>query len=182
MKIVAIRRASPDMPTFDLNVEGSHTYTLANGVVVHNSSKSCSTTNGIYPIRALSLVKTDGETSSRWVAPEATKLADKYEIAWDISNEDHIKTYGIFNYWLDQTISADLYADRSVNKEVKMLDLIKEVALMVKYGVPTRYYYNSKTESDSAVAFTKTNLAAKQAEEDDGFEEGDSCGSGGCTL
>lgn len=137
------------------------------------SSISCSTTNGPYMIRELSLVKTSGSESNRWVAPEATKLAKYYERAWDVSNEHHINMYAIFNYWLDQTISADLYYDRSKDKNVSMSQLFKEVIQMAKYGVPTRYYCNSKIENEAAVSFL-----GHSAEE----EVDSGCGSGGCTL
>lgn len=141
------------------------------------SSISCSTTNGPYPIRNLTLVKTSGSESNRWVAPEATKLSKYYEIAWEISNEHHINMYAILNYWLDQTISADLYYDRTKNKNVSMSQLFKEVAQMAKYGVPTRYYCNSKIEDQEAVDF----LSAKEEVKPLLLEE-DSCSSGGCAL
>lgn len=142
------------------------------------SSISCSTTNGPYMIRELSLVKTSGSESNRWVAPEATKLAKYYETAWSVSNEHHINTYAILNYWLDQTVSADLYYDRSKNKNVSMAQLFKEVAQMAKYGVPTRYYCNSKIENQESVSFLETKEEIDTTSEN--FD--DNCGSGGCTL
>lgn len=85
--------------------------------------------------------------------------------------------YAILNYWLDQTISADLYYDRTKNKNVSMSQLFKEVAQMAKYGVPTRYYCNSKIEDQEAVDF----LSAKEEVKPLLLEE-DSCSSGGCAL
>lgn len=143
------------------------------------SSISCSTTNGPYMIRELSLVKTSGSESNRWVAPEATKLAKYYERAWDVSNEHHINMYAIFNYWLDQTISADLYYDRSKDKNVSMAQLFKEVVQMAKYGVPTRYYCNSKIENEAAVSFLGHSV---EEEVLDTSDDDSGCGSGGCTL
>ena len=169
MRVTNIEFFDVETLTMDIEVDKVHNYTLANGCVVHNSSVACSTTNGPYPIRSLSITKTSGNTTAKWVAPEATKYRDRYDIAWEMSNEDHIKVYSILQAFLDQSISADFYVDRRGNKEISMAQMFKEVALMAKYGQITRYYYNSIIENDATVDFTKVT-----------HEE--SCGSGGCTL
>lgn len=145
-----------------------------------SSSISCSLTNSIYPARSLSLTKTSGDTSNKWVAPEATRLAKKYELAFDIDNEHHINNYALWQIFIDQGISADFFLDRSKVVDVSMAKLFKEIAQCAKLGVKTNYYYNTKTDKQDAVDFVN---ATQASVEDDGVDDSEGgCGSGGCTL
>ena len=148
-----------------------------------SSSVITETTNAIYPTRDLTVVKTSGSTSTRWVAPNATKLKDKYEIVWKIPNKDIIEMYAIFQKFLDQGISCDLWVDRSTVGNVKMSTMMQEVFWMGKYGVKGRYYYNSKTEADldlnAAIAADVTK--AKQENPSTDKDESEA-GCEGCTL
>jgi ribonucleoside-diphosphate reductase alpha chain len=110
-----------------------------------SSTIGAGTTNGVYPIRDYDLIKTNETLVINYVAPDSTKLKDKYELAWDIDSQDLIKCYAIMQKWTDQCISIDLYrklqgADRVGTKE--MIDIYLS---LVKYGLKSRYYQNSLT-------------------------------------
>lgn len=139
------------------------------------SSISSETTTAIYPIRDFTLVKTNGNNAVRWVAPDATKLRDKYEIVWKVPNKDIIEMYAIFQKFIDQGISGDLFIDRSQGNNVSMKELIQECMWLCKYGVKGRYYYNSKVEREIDLG-SKDTYGSKEPEEDCG------CSSGACTL
>lgn len=130
-----------------------------------SSSIASGTTNGVYPIREKSIVKTSGNTVTYWVAPESEELARDYDIAWNLSTEDMIKCYAVMQKWVDQTISADIWEDLSNETKVSANSMLRAFLLMVKYGVATRYYTNTKTGKEK---------------EEVNAEIG--CGSGGCTL
>lgn len=180
VKVSYIEYLDNAVPTLDIEVANVHNYILENGCVVHNSSISCSLTNSIYPARSLSLTKTSGDTSNKWVAPEATRLAKKYELAFDIDNEHHINNYALWQIFIDQGISADFFLDRSKVVDVSMAKLFKEIAQCAKLGVKTNYYYNTKTDKQDAVDFVN---ATQASVEDDGVDDSEGgCGSGGCTL
>ena len=148
-----------------------------------SSSIACSLTNSIYPIRSLTLTKTSGDTTNKWVAPEATRLAKKYEIAWDIPNSDHIDVYALFQIFMDQTISSDLYSDRTKEVNISMAQMFKELAYMAKMGVKTLYYHNSLTDSEESTDFVNSPNEISEDVIDDIIEDDEEgCGSGGCTL
>lgn len=147
-----------------------------------SSSIACSLTNSIYPIRSLTLTKTSGDTTNKWVAPEATRLAKKYEIAWDIPNFDHIDVYALFQIFMDQTISSDLYSDRTKEVNISMAQMFKNLAYAAKLGVKTLYYHNSLTDTAESTDFVNCSDKIPEDVIDDIIDDEEGCGSGGCTL
>jgi len=124
------------------------------------SSKASGTTNGLYPIRDYTLIKTDDSSVSYWAAPEGERLRKWYELAWDIPTKDMIDCYAIFQKWCDQSISADLYRKVVGDTTVDSSTLLTEYLYMTKVGLKSRYYQVSKTS--------------------DGQDSG--CAGGACTL
>ena len=156
--------------------------TLMAHMPAESSSIACSLTNSIYPIRELSLTKTAGDSSNKWIAPEATKLAKWYEIAWNMSNEHHINNYALWQIFNDQSISADLYADRTKTVNIPMSQLFKEVAYSAKVGLKSHYYYNTLTDSKESTEFLETRVEDNTEAELEDFDDSEGCDSGGCTL
>lgn len=115
-----------------------------NFMPAETSSKASGSTNSVYPIRELTLKKTDDSSSTYWAAPEGERLKDKYEMAWDIPVQRMIDIYSIIQKWCDQSISADLYKRVGLDK-IKSDEIITDYLYMVKMGMKTRYYYNSMT-------------------------------------
>lgn len=109
-----------------------------------SSSKPAGVPNGLYPIRELSIKKSDETNLIDWVARDGDILEEYYQSAWDISTEDLIKVYAVIQKFTDQGISADLYEDRSKNIEVEDTKMIKDYLDMVRYGMKSRYYQNSR--------------------------------------
>ena len=129
-----------------------------------SSSKSAGVPNSIYPIRELGLKKSDNTNILDWVATDSDILADKYQLAWDVETLDLIYHYAVGQKWTDQGISADIYANRSVNPVIYSDDLVKQHLAITKYGMKGRYYQNSLT-SDAKVALADQEaIALPQAE------------------
>ena len=156
--------------------------TLMAHMPAESSSIACSLTNSIYPIRELSLTKTAGDSSNKWIAPEATKLAKWYEIAWNMSNEHHINNYALWQIFNDQSISADLYADRTKTVNIPMSQLFKEIVYSAKLGLKSHYYYNTLTDSKESTEFLETRIEDNAEAELEDFDDSEGCDSGGCTL
>ena len=113
---------------------------------LESSSKSSGGPNSLYPIRDLALSKTDGISKIDWSATDSDLYTDNYELAWNVSEEHLIMQYGIYQKFADQAISADMYKDRrGDNLMYSEKRLVTEYALMVKYGMKTRYYQNNLT-------------------------------------
>lgn len=143
-----------------------------------SSTIAAGTTNGPYPIRELYIMKTNDTGVNHWAAPDGTKLAKKYQSAWEVSTTDMIKVYAIMQKWTDQAISADLFVDLRGDKKVPSSAIIQDYLDMVKYGMKTRYYVNSLTsagvdltKSESAVAKEPAPTQTVAVEGDDEYCE-----------
>ena len=126
---------------------GGHAFTVLVAHMPTESSASASgCTNSVYPIRDLTLKKTNETLSLSYVAPDLDKLAKYYQSAWDISVEDMAKIYGIIQKFTDQAISADVWYDVRESTVITSNKLLSAFFFFVKYGVKTRYYANSNTK------------------------------------
>lgn len=110
-----------------------------------SSSKASGTTNGVYPIRDFSLIKGDNTAVTYWSAPDGEKLKKWYEISWDISAKDMIDVYAIIQKFTDQGISADFWRRILGGETVPASEMLQDYFYMVKMGMKTRYYVNTKT-------------------------------------
>ena len=110
-----------------------------------SSSLSSATTNGVYPVRNLHLLKTNDTLSLSYVAPESTKLKNEYQSAWDVSTKDLIDCYAIIQKFTDQAISADLYIKLQGDEKISSVQMLKDYFQRYKLGLKTRYYINSLT-------------------------------------
>lgn len=116
-----------------------------------SSSQGSGTTNGVYPIRELYIMKTNDTQVNHWAAPEGTKLKNKYQSAWDISSSDMIKAYAVMQKWTDQGISADLYVKLQGDVKVSSSQILQDYMDMLKFSIKSRYYINSNTASGKSV-------------------------------
>lgn len=128
--------------------------TVAAHMPTESSSKASGAPNGPYPIRDLSLKKSDAQNVLEWCAPDNDILEDQYQLAWDISSVDMMKVYGIIQKFTDQGISADFYTDRVAKPIITSDDMLEEMKAMVKYGVKTQYYQNTYSGDSAAIENT----------------------------
>jgi ribonucleoside-diphosphate reductase alpha chain len=134
-----------------------------------SSTIAAGTTNGPYPIREPYLMKTNDTQVNHWAAPDGTKLAKKYQLAWDISTADMIKVYSIMQKWTDQAISADLYVKIQGDAKVPSSLIIRDYLDMVKFGMKGRYYVNSLTSA--GVDLTSSENAVVVPSQEDQVED-----------
>ena len=113
-----------------------------------SSSVATNSTNSIYPVRGIKIVKTSGKKKNVFLAPDAEELEQYYESAWDIPTKDMIELYAIVQKFTGQAISADLYIDfnKFENGVIGTLTLLTDFLYMSKLGMKTRYYLNTKTK------------------------------------
>lgn len=120
---------------------------LAAHMPSESSSIASGTTNGLYPIRELTLLKTDNNRVHNWAAPDGEKLEKWYQFSWDISAKDMTDCYAIVQKWTDQGISADFYRRLVGDDSVTSSEMIKDFLYRVKMGLKTKYYMNQKTSN-----------------------------------
>lgn len=142
-----------------------------------SSSKASGIPNGLYPIRDFSLAKTDNGKKLDWAPTDGDRLKRYYEIAWDIHWKDQIEMYAIFQKWADQGISADQWVRLEGDSVVFSKDLLQLGLLKARYGIKSRYYFNSKTSKSVKNEVTGEEVVQESIQE---FTTSDKCVSGGC--
>ena len=130
---------------------GIRNSSLINHMPGESSSKASGTTNGIYPIRELTMMKTDLSNVVYWAAPEGERLQKWYESSWEIPTKDLVDVYAIIQKWTDQAISADLYRKIIGSDVVTTKEMISDYLYMTKMGMKTRYYINSYTSINGKI-------------------------------
>lgn len=176
MKIKNITVDDDRIPTYDIEVPDVHNYVLSNGLVTHNSTLAAGTTNGVYPVRDFDLIKTNETMVLNYVVPDATRLRDKYELAWEIDSRDLIKCYALMQKWTDQGISVDLYRKLQGDDKVGTKEMIDIYLDLVKYGLKSRYYQNSLTAKGLASEADATSESVEEPQ----YQEDAYCES--CSL
>ena len=148
-------------------------YVLGNGCYSHNTSSQVhNATNGIEPPRGLVSVKASRDGVLKQVVPDIEELKDKYELLWDIPNNNgYLMICGILQVFVDQTISANTNYDpkRFPNEKISVKAMMMDMLNAYKWGVKTLYYANTRDHSGE--------------ESIDGGETPTSgCSGGGCSL
>ncbi len=111
------------------------------------SANASGTTNGLYPVRELTMIKTDNQRVNYWAAPDSDTLAAQYESAWDVPTQDMTEMYAIMQKWTDQGISADFYRRVIGDASIASSELISDYLYRVKLGLKSKYYMNQKTSN-----------------------------------
>lgn len=125
---------------------GGHAFSvLAADMPAESSGISSGCTNGLYPIRSLSLKKTNETDTIDFVAPDSDKFYKYYESSYDIPRKDTFNMYAIKQKFTDQTISADTWYRVSGSNVVTSETLLDDFLYAQFIGVPCRYYTNSDT-------------------------------------
>lgn len=142
---------------------------------VESSSKASGCPNGVYPIRDLTIAKTDGSNFTYWAATDSDRLSRWYEIAWDIPYLDMIQCYSIIQKFTDQSTSADFWRRVEDDETISDSELLDHLTQMVRYGMKTRYYQNSKVSASRRDPNPEIDV-------DQIIEKEELCSSGGCDV
>lgn len=168
-------------PVYQFDWEDLRARVVANGGIRNSvlvaympgesSSKASGTTNSIYPIRDLNLLKSDNGVVMQWSAPEGEKLADAYEFAWDIETIHQIHMYALFQKFTDQGISADMFRRLVDDEKVSSQEMLRDRFNRTKFGLKSKYYQNVLTTDGTDLTIGTENSAGAAA-----------CAGGACTL
>ncbi len=128
----------------DIKEQGGIRHSVLEAMMpVESSSQLTNTTNGVYPIRNLRVMKTSSNNKNLLLAPDLEKLGPFYDIAWNLDSKDLIDMYAIIQKFTGQAISADLYLNLKEEANISTSKLLKDYIYMMKMGCKTRYYLNS---------------------------------------
>ena len=124
---------------------GIHNSVLVAHMPAESSSLSSGTTNGVYPIRMLNMVKTNDSDVLTYSVPDSEKLEKYYELAYNIPTVNMKMVYGILQKYTDQAISADDWKSVKGDAKISSVELLQDFFDSLKYGNKTRYYINFET-------------------------------------
>jgi len=131
----------------DIKDTGLRNSTLTALMPCESSSQISNSTNGIEPPRGFVSIKQSKDGILKQVVPEYEKLHKKYELLWDIKdNEGYLQLCAIMQKFVDQSISTNTHYDPSqfegnkVPMKLFLMDLLKAY----KYGIKTLYYHTTR--------------------------------------
>lgn len=103
-------------------------------------------TTSLEPIRNLMTIKDKSGTNYKQFMPDALRLADKYDYAFDTDiNIPFIKNVCITQKWVDKGISANtFYNPEWRGGKISAKDVIRHLFILKYYGGKGRYYQNTK--------------------------------------
>ena len=155
----------------DIVSKGLRNSTLTALMPCESSSQISNSTNGIEPPRGFVSIKQSKDGILKQVVPEYEKLHNKYELLWDIrDNEGYLQLCAIMQKFVDQSISTNTHYDPSqydgnkVPMKLFMMDLLKAY----KYGIKTLYYHTTRDGASD--------------EQNNGKPSDDDCEDGVCKL
>ena len=155
----------------DIKATGLRNSTLTALMPCESSSQISNSTNGIEPPRGFVSIKQSKDGILKQVVPEYEKLHKKYELLWDIKdNEGYLQLCAIMQKFVDQSISTNTHYDPSqfegskVPMKLFLMDLLKAY----KYGIKTLYYHTTR---DGASDDQNNNMSTD-----------DDCEDGACTV
>ncbi len=135
----------------DIVKYGLRNSTLSSLMPSETSSQISNATNGIEPPRGYVSVKASKDGILKQVVPEYELLKDKYELLWDMPNNDgYLQLVGIMQKFVDQAISANTNYDpqKFADGKVPMKQLLKDLLNAYKLGLKTLYYQNTRDGAD----------------------------------
>jgi len=139
-----------DSLRIDIKATGLRNSTLTALMPCESSSQISNSTNGIEPPRGFVSIKQSKDGILKQVVPEYEKLHKKYELLWDIKdNEGYLQLCAIMQKFVDQSISTNTHYDPSqfegskVPMKLFLMDLLKAY----KYGIKTLYYHTTRDGS-----------------------------------
>jgi ribonucleoside-diphosphate reductase alpha chain len=138
----------------EIKLYGMRNSVLEAFMPVESSSIAGNTTNSLYPVRELVVVKTSGTNKTVFLAPDLEKLKGFYQSAYDVATKDLIEMYAIFQKFCGQAISADDYRqfEEGKPKQISAKELLSNWFYRIKCGMKTKYYTNTaaglKVEDD----------------------------------
>ena len=130
----------------DLKIIGMYNVGLMMVPPAETSAGPSNQTTGLEPIRNLMTIKDKSGVNYKQFAPDALRLADKYDYVFDRDmNEDFIKNVCITQKWIDKGISSNtFYNPEWLNGKISSKAIIKDLFTLKYYGGKGRYYQNTK--------------------------------------
>lgn len=126
---------------------GIRNSTLVAHMPCESSSGGSATTNGLYPIRDMKVVKKSGNNVNIFLAPDHDNpmVSSFYDIAWDVKTKDMIEFYAVIQKFTCQGISADFYMDFTKQDKISLKEYLQYLEYSHRLGLKSWYYTNSKT-------------------------------------
>lgn len=169
----------------DIKAYGLRNSTVTALMPSETSSQIANATNGIEPPRGLVTVKSSKDGIFKQVVPEIERLADKYELLWQMPNNDgYLKLVAVMQKFVDQAISANTNYDptKFPENKVPMKQMIQDLLMAYKLGIKTLYYHNTRDNAKDTQQDLDTHSTPIKIPESLAVPEDDGCEGGACKL
>lgn len=149
-----------------------------------SSSMVSNSTAGIDPVRKTLISKMSKYGPLKQIVPGFESYQQNYTLAWDINNEEYLKFVAVFQKFIDQSISTNLYYDakKFPDNKVPIRELIKHELTAYKYGIKTLYYLNSNDNSGESSQELAQEAHKQTISEISEHIEMESCEGGACSV
>lgn len=139
-----------------------------------SSSIVSNSTAGIDPVRKLLISKVSKYGPLKQLVPGYENYRRNYTLAWEIDNEEYMKFVAVFQKFLDQSISTNMYYDikQYPDNKVPVRELIRHETTAYKYGLKTLYYLNSNDNAGEDLNAKEKNTVEEPVVEEPGCEGG----------
>lgn len=142
-----------------------------------SSSKANGQPNSLYPIREIVHGKSDSRSNVRFAAKNSDRSDYVYESHWDIGFKDAIEMYALWQKFIDQGISADLWRKLGPGEHISSREILSTFFLQTKLGLKTRYYIKTLTSINKKLE-DGSEVLVHVVEESDG----PNCADGVCSM
>lgn len=148
----------------DLKQYGIRNATLSSDMPAETSSRVHGMTNGDEPLRNGIVTK----SGTKQVAPEYSKLKNKYDYEFDMDLEGYIMLMAVKQKRMCQAISLNTRYDptKYPNNQIPAKLIIRHIGMIYRYGLKTAYYQNNKKvlNSDTVEGVEVTVIPKENAE------------------
>lgn len=115
-----------------------------------SSSQVLNATNGIEPPKGLISNKGSKDGVYKQIVPDVETLGPLYDLKWDLSCIDYLKTAAVAQRWVDQSISVNTHYDPEKYPEGKIPRslMMQDILSFYMWGGKTLYYNTNKDSKE----------------------------------
>lgn len=135
----------------DLKQYGIRNATLLAIAPTESSSQVLNATNGIEPPKGLSSIKGSKDGMYKQLVPDVELLGPVYDLKWDISCRNYLKTAAVIQRWVDQAISTNTHYDpnRFPGGKIPRSIMAQDVFDFFYWGGKTLYYNTNRDTQEN---------------------------------
>ncbi|AXY85238.1 ribonucleoside diphosphate reductase alpha subunit [Salmonella phage Mooltan] len=133
-----------------LRCHGIRNATLLAIAPTESSSQVLNATNGIEPPKGLISIKGSKDGVYKQIVPDVETLGPLYDLKWNLSCIDYLKTAAVAQRWVDQSISVNTHYDpeKFPDGKIPRSLMMQDILSFYMWGGKTLYYNTNKDSKE----------------------------------